>query len=57
MSKKIQAIIKIDDVPIYYFYDNEIERMLTHFVKLQLGIDKNIKTELNLPPLKFKKND
>jgi len=47
MSKKIQAIIRLEDYQTYYFYDGEIEEIITNYMKLKLGTDKEITTELN----------
>ena len=55
--KKIQAIVKIDGVPTYYFYDGEIEEILTNHMKRILGEKKEIKTELNSPALKYDEID
>jgi len=52
MSKKIQAVIRLEDSPTYYFYDSEIEEIITNYMKLKLGTDKEITTELNSPVLK-----
>ena len=52
MSKKVQAIIILDDSPTYYFYDGEIEEILTNYMKMKLDTNKEITTELNSPALK-----
>lgn len=52
MSKKVQAIIRLDDSPTYYFYDGEIEEILTNYMKMKLDTNKEITTELNSPALK-----
>jgi len=52
MSKKVQAIVRLKDNPTYYFYDGEIEEIITNYIKIKLGSGKEITTELNSPPLK-----
>jgi hypothetical protein len=47
---KIQAVINVDGIPSFYFYDNEIEKILTkHFKDAMPG--KDVTCSVNCPPL------
>jgi len=53
MNKKIQAIVKVNGVETFFFYDEEIERIVSNSVTGAVNKDDKVETELISPPMTY----